>query len=294
MIFSNSSLKNSNLFFLSFFIITILSSHIFASANKMEILFTANINGILKNCHCGDPSLGGLARIITLVEQKRQSNPNILVIDGGDGFNTYSYPQLNQATIELLSLLQPNIIVPGDQEWVEGSSFLKGYVQQLKTNFLLSNALISEFSVKSSFTLKTISGPDVYFLGYLDRHSFDLIPIPDQIKLSETDFRSNYKDIPAEDYLIVIYHGPEKALDQFAAKYPNINLILLAHAQSERLSVTQSPAIIGAGSDGEYLRQIAIDFRTNRVTIEVQAIPVNLDIKPNSDALKIIKKWKIR
>jgi len=294
LIFSNSTLKTSNRFFLFLFTTILLSSHVLASANKIEILFTANINGVLKNCHCGNPSLGGLARIITIVEKSRQANPDLILIDGGDGFNPYSYPNLNLATIELFSLLQPSILVPGDQEWVEGRSFLSEYIKILGAEIILSNAVVTDFPIEASQTIKITAGSNLHFLSYLDKNSFDLIPLPDQIKLSEVNFLSSYKTVPVDEFLVVIYHGPEQAIKQFIAQYPDIDLILLAHAQSKGINLTESPAIISTGTDGEFVQKILLNFTENEVAIEVQSIPVSLDIQPNPDALEIIKKWKIR
>lgn len=266
----------------------------FAQVNSVEIIFTANINGVLKNCRCGDPSLGGLARIITLVDQKRKINPDLIVIDGGDAFNPYSYPNLNRAAVELCALLKPDIIVPGDQEWIEGNTFLRASIKAIGSTFLLSNGHMDGFEPESRYSVRANSEQKLHILSYLHTNAFDLIQKPNQIILQENRFQNIYNVIRNSDFLVVIFHGPEKSLDAFIRTYPDVDLILLAHTQSDLVSLKKTPAIVSGGTDGEYLRNISIDFKDRSPVIQVRSIPVSLDIKPNHRALEIIKKWNIR
>lgn len=290
MIFSKSTIR----LFIVFAIAIVLCPQASAAANKLEILFTANINAIVKNCYCGEPSLGGLARIMTLVEKERQNNPDLILIDGGDAFNPYSYPKLNQAVGTLYTQLKPNIMVPGDQEWVEGEPFLRSFAQKFKTDFLLSNAVVSTFSTRPKLKITTATGANIYLLSYLDKQAFNLISMPKNLLIDEDLFLSVYNNISDADFLIVIYHGPSRFLSEFAGTYSNSDLILAAHTQSGQIDLAKRPAIVNAGCDGEYVQRIIIDFNTKGPAIEVNAIPVTLDIEPNPDALKLIKELNIR
>ena len=261
---------------------------------KLEILFFSNVNGVIQNCNCGNPSLGGIARIISVIKQKRKNNPNILVIDGGDFFNPYKYPALNNAVVELYQLLQPDIIVLGDQELVEGISFLRAYTRFFQQKTILTNATLSEIKLKQVKKINPNKVDEVRFLSYLDPSAFDIIKQPDLFSFDITGFTDAYNQVTKKQKLIVIFHGTESALQNFLKKYSKIDVILLAHAQTNRVDLSSRPMIIGGGTDGEILQEIHIIFQESITNAELQSIPVSLDITPDSSAMKIIRKWDIK
>jgi len=260
-----------------------------AQTDSWDILFFSNINGVVKNCGCGNPALGGLARIITKVKQERKQNPKIVVLDGGDYYNSYSYPEIDQAVSEMYHLLQPDIIVPGEQEMIEGLSFFKQTLLAVSTHYLASNMHVPGVKFSDSYVLS----PKIVLNSFLDVSAFDIIRKPAELQLDDENFKHIYRTAGKRKILITVFHGSEKALISFIKTYPRINIVLLAHAQSDRVELNSVPIIIGGGTDGEYLKRIHIVIRENKPHVTVKKIPIKLNILPNTKALDIIQKWNI-
>ena len=257
-----------------------------------EILFFSNVNASLQNCGCGEPPLGGIAQMIPLIEKKRRENPQILVVDGGDFFNSYSYPDLNHAVLELYQRLQPDLAALGDQELIEGISFLKKNTLFFNKYVISSNTNFPEIKTHKEYVIDKTT--HLYFLSWLDASAFDIIEKPKFLKFNRNSFDTLYKQRDKNHLLIVIFHGAASAVKKFSETYPEIDIILLAHAQSNIKELDNRPYIIGGGADGEYIKDIFIMRRDDKIQINVQDIPVSMRVKPDSEALKIIDKWQIK
>ena len=276
--------------FLLFLSVTFLVIPLSLTAQSAEILFISNINGVVKNCGCGDPALGGMARIITLVQRERTKNPELTVVDGGDCFISYSYPDLNRVVCEQYALLKPDYCIPGDQEMVEGISFFKQY-------FAPVDATILETNLKPIFPngrSEIVLNKRIRLLSYLDAGSFDLIKQPTKLKLSEERFARFYHHNGSEQKLVVVFHGTETALNRLVKTYPKIDVLLWAHAQSDEMKLDARPVVIGGGTDGSYIQKITLHLNGDSLNVAVRKIPVGLDIEPDAQALEIIRKWNIR
>ncbi len=273
----------------SFFVILLLLLFNPLFAQSAEILFISNVNGIVKNCGCGDPALGGIPRIITVINKERKSNPDLLVIDGGDFFNSYSYPDLNHVVSEQYKLLHPNILVPGDQEVVEGISFFKKYALGCTNIVLGSNLSVPGIRFKPYFRFKE----ELVVLSYLDESSFDLIKKPSDLKIKNKQFEQLYSQFSANNKTVIVFHGTEQALSSFIKQHPLADIVLWGHAQSDRIELKTHPVIIAGGTDGAYVLKIALNFKLKATPVSIEKIPISLNIPPDSGALNIIKKWDI-
>ena len=277
-------------------IILLFASNVFSSNHhQQEILFFSNVNAAIKNCNCGNPSLGGLARIITIVKNRRAENPNLLLIDGGDFFNSYPLPSLNNAVVELYDELKPDILVVGDQEFVEGTSFLRSHLKKHDNYLLHSNMQFTSNGILKGNTGNILVHDQLVFLSYIDTASFDLIEKPQDISFSNHYFNKLYHaNLEKNNFLIGIFHGPEKNLNEFRKSYPQFDLILLGHAQSTRKQLSGKPFIIGGGSDGENIKKITIQNNFEKFSVSLEDIPVTLDVVPDATALRIIQKWGVK
>lgn len=271
--------------------ILLASSFGFAhSQTDVELFYLANLNAQVQNCFCGTPSYGGLDRLISLIARKRKQNPDCIFIDGGDFFNSYPFPALNQAVVELYQLLKPDVMVPSDQEFVDGLTVAKKLFTQFPQNILWSNAVLAGTS-----TVKKLDFPGIRILSYLDESAFDLIKKPIALRFNLSLFEKLYKQALGHRLIIVVYHGRQSALDAFLAKYQKVSLVLAGHSQSLETVTSKRPYVVGGGFDGERLRQIKLRIVKHAIqSIEVKDITVGTDIKPNPEAVKIIKKYKIK
>ena len=146
-------------------------------STEINILFTANINGNLENCNCGANSSGGIGRIKTFFSEFRNQYPHTFIVDGGDYFNSYPFEKLNTAMLRALSFLDYDIMVPGDQEFIEGMGFFNNYKNQYKPKLLISNIHL-DTNINLKFYVKDIN---IFFYAYLSNHAFDFIDKPGEI-----------------------------------------------------------------------------------------------------------------
>lgn len=279
------------LFFSQTFSARATAGEIKLAGDSLEILFFANANALLENCHCGTPSLGGLARLNTIVARKRQKNPDVLLIDGGDFFNPYAYYKLNLAVVQIYQILRPDILALGEQEFVEGGAFLWRHLNNW------SAVVTSNFDVLGKKTARQqkilLNGKAVTILTYLDKSSFDVIPFDNkQLHMKPARFEKLYAGQSAHSYLIVVFHGSVKSLKSFVTAHPRVDLILAAHTQEEKYELAQKPAIVYGGVDTRFIYDVQILFAGVKNHVRCQPIPVSEDTKQDQRIVPIIKQFK--
>ncbi len=259
--------------------------------NVIEILYYSNLNGNVENCRCGNPPLGGLSKIITIVKEKKKENPNLLFIDGGDFLNTYPFPELNRSILKSYSYLTPDIIAPGDQEFIPETSFTLPFFMQNRERIVLTNALPDSLCLRKTYE-KEIFGHSITILSYLDSSAFYYGNRRPPVKLDEMTFRETYNGLAEEECVIVLFHGSEKAMKRFRDTYPKITLILYAHEQSSLIVDGTPPFIVGGGADGEFLRLVLLGFSQKHPYISVKHFPVNENIESDATVEAFIDEYR--
>lgn len=271
--------------------------HVFPAKSQpgssAQILFLANINGLLENCHCGNPSLGGIDRIAALVKQLRKNSPGLIYVDGGDFFNSYSYPRLNKAVLKAYDVLKPDILTPGDQEWVEGFPFFIRNIKPLSSKLLYTNLRLSGNGQRGRIRTYAFGRHRLVFLSFLDSAAFEFVTPDKRLVFQNEIFRRFYQKTKAGDFLIVIYHGPQKAFDRFIARYPRIDCVLLAHQQRLEDDLQNRPALIGGAEDGAYLKRIEIGYKKNAYKLKVEKLAIYDSLKKDPSVLRVIQDFKI-
>ena len=237
------------------------------------ILYTANINAALQNCGCGNMPLGGIDRLKTFVDLFRAENPNTILIDGGDFFNSYPYPELNQSVLDALELMDYDLIVPGEHEFVEGLPFFINVSKRLADRIILSNV---NGQYGRDF-LNLYHGNNLRLIAVLNRRCFDYIALPEQFELKALTGADIAKD-HVSDYTILVYHG---SIDNISDDMLNIaapDMILLAHDQFFGETNIAGIRAIGIGKDGEHIAVIKIE---SGFTCDVTFEKITEDIKPD-------------
>ncbi|MBN1407442.1 MAG: hypothetical protein JW956_06625 [Calditrichaceae bacterium] len=258
-----------------------------------QIVFTANINGVIENCKCGKPPLGGLPQISTLINKIISENEYTYFIDGGDFLNTYPYPSLNSAIVDIYKLLNIEFITLGDQEWIDDDEIDNLIMNEFKSKIIASNYWIDNIDLMHSGTIDLGMGSKAYCISYLDARSFFVSDDKSGIRFDDKLFTSTYNDMTKNDGLfILLYHGTRYVLNALIEKYPKLHLVLWAHEQSTLENISDNPAIIGGGSDGEYIKQIKIYKADHGFKFKVNSIPVIIDIAEDANIRSIIDKFK--
>ncbi|MGD9486842.1 MAG: hypothetical protein AB7W47_02360 [Calditrichaceae bacterium] len=256
-----------------------------------ELIYISNLNGSLENCGCGDPPLGGVDRIASVINQKRSENPNLLFIDGGDFLNTYPFRLLNSSVVEGYKYLKPDGLILGDQEFVEGPGFLNRLALELRKSIIASNYMIQNTKLRENLVFKSPSGETMRFFAYLDPESFDFIKADSLTRFDPQKFDSLYHAINKEEISVVIYHGTSVGLESFLNKYSDFDLILSSHEQSLKYTVNSSPAVISGGADGKSVINIQVLKSETDIEYRVFNIPIGLEIEPEPAVSDIIYKY---
>jgi 2',3'-cyclic-nucleotide 2'-phosphodiesterase (5'-nucleotidase family) len=256
------------------------------SAEEFYIIYTSNINGAIENCGCGTEPLGGLGRVKSVIDQFRKENTNVLLIDGGDYFNSYPYRSLNEAMYKALILMDYDCIVPGDQEFVEDKKFFYKYASTMKDKILLSNGG-SEYNRK----LEIFFGLNpVIIYGYLFPNAFDFIEKPDYLNLLNVE-KTKPERATKNEFQIVILHSYFDTAEQFYVENNSIDLILLAHDQQRGVWNRNNSIIIGNGKDSEYISIIKIE-KGSPWDITVKQQKISEDLPEDDQMTNLIKDYK--
>jgi 2',3'-cyclic-nucleotide 2'-phosphodiesterase (5'-nucleotidase family) len=254
-------------------------------AEPLYIIYTSNINGALQNCGCGVDPPGGIGRVKTIVDQLRSKHQRVILIDGGDFFNSYPFPLLDEAMLKALEMLEYDLFISGDQEFVEGSAFYKRLQTVLGKRLLISNngsGNLQSFSIY-------LGCDNVRIHGLLSPKVFDFIEVPAILNLQDP---SNIilKSKTRRDLNVVVMHGYLGEAQQFARVNQSIDLVLLAHDQLKGIWDENGPLIVGNGKDSEFLSIIEARFE-KKWHFRVDQVRINETVLEDDCILKIIKKF---
>lgn len=263
---------------------SILSDGLYAE--DIYIIYTANINGMIENCGCGADPLGGIGRVKSLIDTFRKEHKNVVLIDGGDYFNSYPYQKLNDSMLASLDLLNYDCLVPGDQAFVEGEPFFSNYASKYKDKIIISNSN-SEFQ---KYITKKFEKIQIEVYGYLSPYIFDFIEKPEHIEL--VNF-INAKPRPQKEnsFRIAVVHGYLSNAEQFAVVNSSINLVLLAHDQRKGIWTKNQATIVGNGKDSEFISIIKIGSGI-KWKISVEHLKIHEELPEDKNIVKIIENYK--
>jgi 2',3'-cyclic-nucleotide 2'-phosphodiesterase (5'-nucleotidase family) len=258
--------------------------HATLNAADFFILYSANINGTIQDCNCGKDPLGGIARIKTYIDHFREKNPNTLVIDGGDYFNSYPFIELNKAMLRALSLINYDIFVPGDQEFSEGDQFYYQIVNVLGEKLLISN----QHTCGTNNRTFIFDKHSVHVQSYLSADAFSFIKVPHNLNLLPFSY---IKDASVNGCNIVIFHGSLADAQHAAAENEWLDLILLAHDQYKNVKYISNVPIVGAGRDSEFIVNIAVSKLSNKWDFSISTQNIDQSFEEDREILSFIEEY---
>jgi 2',3'-cyclic-nucleotide 2'-phosphodiesterase (5'-nucleotidase family) len=267
-------------------LIIILFSVISSDAGTIRIIYTANINGSLENCGCGTDPLGGIGRIKTFIDTYRKAHRDALLIDGGDFFNSYPFPELNQAMLQAMHLCAYDLVLPGDQAFIEGEEFYKSFETAMAGKILISNQASAAENYKS-FRFGTFG---LLITAILSPSAFEFIDKPEWINLLKSPAGSptGQKDI----LRVIVFHGSRAEAEKFASGQTKVDLILMAHDQEKGLWKFNGVLLVGNGKDSEYVSVIEARYDAGW-KIDVQQVSMSDAYPEPLEILDIIRAFKI-
>lgn len=255
--------------------------------STVEILYLANINGNIEACHCGEIMLGGLQNTAAIIDSFRTENPAIIVIDGGDTFNYYSFSELNTAIANSYNIIKPNLWVIGEQDFVEGFPFLhknfsSSHIELLAGNYELEG--LKTIPVKEY----SITDIDISITSYLQPGLMQ----NDQYTNAPNQLNTLLNSLDNSVYNILVMHSDSDEYSKHREVFSKFDLILTAHQQGANIDIDSKPVIIDGFSDGENLINIKINRSQNIFSVKAEIIPVIINKYPNKEIEKLISEYK--
>jgi 2',3'-cyclic-nucleotide 2'-phosphodiesterase (5'-nucleotidase family) len=260
------------------------SSYARSSSVTIEIAHTNDLHSHFRPS-LEPPYLGGLGRIKTQVDQLRQQNPELLLIDGGDWSEGQVYYTLDTGTssLNLMSDIGYDIAVVGNHDWLNGAdTLLQSAETRTSKNLTL---LASNLNFKSApsalsqrwkqsilpYTIKTIQGVKVAFIGLLtDENFYDSYLKPIQItSVTSTAARLSrqLKKSHEADLVIAISHNSIETNQKILQLAPQLDMIIGAHDHQKLTEpkVVQRPFshdgyIVETGCWGKFLGHFKIKY----------------------------------
>jgi 5'-nucleotidase len=235
-----------------------------------------HVNDVYQLRPSGDPELGGMARLATLVKAVKRDNPNTLFILSGDTISPSLASHLfhGKQMIDLWNQLGLDVAVLGNHEFDYGDAVLKQRIQESKFPWLAANVLDHQTGQPidglPAYVLKDIEGVKLGFLGLLTTDTaISSYPGP------QVDFQDPVETMTAllpkikqdgADVLIGVTHLPMSEDQRVAAHFPlQLALILGGHEHTLLQSSAGGTPILKMDSDAAQLSRtdLFIDAKTH-------------------------------
>ncbi len=253
-----------------------------AFGNKVNILYTANINATYKDCNCGSNPLGGINRIKTYIEEFRSENNNTLVIDGGNYFNSYQFLELNMYVLESLSLLNYDVITPGLHIFLEDKNLFNQYSKKYYNQIISSNSNLKLLNFKDF----TVDGIKIRFFGYISPKMFKYIPMSEWLSLKDQINSLKYLN---NGQNIIIYNGYLEGAKKFLKEFNQFDALFLSSDQQNGTWQMGKTTIIGGGHDAESIALVKITVVDNNSEFDVKYIEMDNSIRSDQSIIQLFE-----
>jgi hypothetical protein len=252
--------------------------------NKINILYTANINATYKDCNCGKDPLGGLNRIKTYVDEYRKNNDNVLFIDGGNFFNSYKNTELNQSALRALEFLNYDLLAAGIHIFTEDRSFFYEFLRNFSKTTINSNCNLETTKFKEF----NINGTRVRFYAFISPNVFKYSKQPDWLTID--DKIVNFKNMPG-GINILIYNGFKTDAELFLKNNNNFDILFLSYDQQFGIWKSGNTTIIGGGHDAESIALVEILEVNNIKQIQLNYIKMDSTINSSDEIMQLFQKF---
>jgi 2',3'-cyclic-nucleotide 2'-phosphodiesterase (5'-nucleotidase family) len=246
----------------------------------LYVAYTTNLNCNLEACYCGGNQLGGMIQLIGAIDSLRSTHPDLILLDSGDFMNSYPLTEGNFLITELMKDFRYDAVGLGEQEFIEGETFLvDGY---MRTGLPLLNANIKLHSEKlknfSPYLTLNRGSKRIGIISILYPQVFDSFFSPHVVIENPGNSVENYvNQLESEvDLLVVLCHGSYDSGKNLADQFPQIDIIISGHTQVKEAVQNNKQIIVQAGRDGEYLGLLTINWASGQKEITNTFLPVDL------------------
>ncbi|WOS62271.1 bifunctional metallophosphatase/5'-nucleotidase [Sinorhizobium fredii] len=280
------------------------------SINKFDSTCSAEEEG--KN-EC----FGGVARLKTLIDQKRQelTGKNLLLLNAGDNFqgSLFFTTYRGAAEAEFLNLMKFDAMTVGNHEFDEAEDGLASFLDKVTFPVVTANVLPSHKSkigdrIKPSLVLD-VGGQKVGIVGAVANDTPELSSPGPDILIGEdvatiTSAIEELKKQGVNKIIALTHVGYPRDLAAIA-KIPDVDVVVGGHSHS-LLSNTDEKAegpyptmvdnpggykvpVVQAGSYSKYLGDLVVTFDDNGVVKAAKGDPILVDSKVKPDEAVVVR-----
>ncbi|MCA1492028.1 bifunctional metallophosphatase/5'-nucleotidase [Sinorhizobium alkalisoli] len=262
---------------------------------------------------------GGVARLKTLIDQKRQelAGKNVLLLNAGDNFqgSLFFTTYKGDAEAEFLNLMKFDAMTVGNHEFDESEDGLASFLDKVTFPVVTANVLPSHKSkigdrIKPSIVLD-VGGEKIAVIGAVANDTAELSSPGPDILIGEdvATITSAVEEVKKQgvDKIIALTHvGYPRDLAAIA-KIPDVDVVIGGHSHS-LLSNTDEHAegpyptmvdnpggykvpVVQAGAYTKYLGDLVVTFDDNGVVKSAKGDPILIDfsVKPDEAVVARVK-----
>ena len=208
----------------------------------VTILYTNDLHAMLSpfEDESTGKAAGGFSRISSLVEQVRQEEENVLLVDGGDSFvadhHLEGYYFQGEPVVKAMNQMDYDLAVPGNHDFELGLGVLAQRVREADFPYLAANIVAADKADQGAQELLSQTKPYVVIpvgdikIGVLGvtqpLHDFPGIKIEDPVEVAQTYVPKIRQEA---DIVVVVAHQELEPDYRIVDQVDGIDLLLAAH-----------------------------------------------------------------
>ncbi len=269
-------------------------------ARNIETLTILHTNDVHAHLLPDEKGRGGWASIAALIKAKKASQPDVLVLDGGDMTQGTPVSSVFYGTpiFHVMNACAYDFAVLGNHEFDNGTSYIREFREIANFPLLSANVLENgELVADAPTALVDVDGVRVGIIGIT---TSDAIHQEGLSFLSPEEVVAKYAPALDEqaDLIIALTHLGYERDKELAAASEGIDVIVGGHSGTELDAPVRvgSTWIVQAGTWGLFLGELdlTLDMDTEELlTVEGQLISVRAtDATPDPKTLAVIQEWE--
>ena len=291
-----------------------------AAPLTVTILHTDDLHGHLEPTKIGQNTYGGYSRQTTLVKQFSASDPNPLVLSGGDTFQGTLFFNLYQGLADVLFMNYQayQAMAVGNHEFDNGPAALARFAQKANFPMLAANLDVSSEPLLKDlvkpYAVLSVGGEKIGVIGAVTPDLPTISSPGPNVKMLElmTSLKNSADELRAQgiNKIVLVSHLGYTVEQQVAATVPGIDVIVGGHShtllgtfdnkdfppsEGPYPTVAQNPdgnktLLVAAWEWGKVLGRLKVSFDdAGAVTAwEGNPIPVTSDIAEDDTARRMI------
>lgn len=252
-------------------LLVLLAAPAFAELRSLTIIHTNDLHGHIQQTD----EFAGAARIAALVDQTRQSQPGVLVLDAGDSISGTPVSTLFQGLpiFSILSKAGYNIGALGNHEFDHGYKKITEFRQAAAYPLLSANALAPDGSLiaDNASLLVQVNGIRVAVIGLITADTPHIITPTGNMGLvflsPEDTLRAQVQALqPLADLVVVLSHVGHSEERRLAAAVSDIDIIIGGHSHTrvDPPVKVNNTWVVQAGYYGSHVGYLELQVDTDK------------------------------